>query len=139
MQTQNIRKIAIAQNEGCVSPVLDFAQKVLIVEIDGTAVKKQEAISCEESSGGMLPAFLSKKCIDTVICGAISRPLLELIQLQGIEVIPYVTGKVSDVIDGFFSKKLLTAQFRMPGCWPGARRGRKNACKCRHRFGQVKG
>ena len=135
----NIRKIAIAQNEGCISPVLDFAKQLLLIEIDGTEVKKQEAISCAENSGGTLPALLNQECVDIVICGAISRPLLELIQLQSIEVIPYVTGKVSDVIDGFFSKKLLTAQFRMPGCWPGARRGRKNACKCRHRFGQVKG
>ena len=138
MQTHYIRKIAISQNEGCVSPVLDFARQILIVEVDGNEVRRQESLCCAECSGGALPAFLNAQIIDTVICGAVSRPLWELVRLQGIEIIPYIRGNVTDVIEAFIAGKLLTGQFRMSGCWPGARRG-LGKCMCRHRFGQEKG
>ena len=54
--------------------------------------------------------------IGTLVCGAISTPLSELMVAYGIRVIPFVAGDVGEVIAAWCNGDLDSRHFDMPGC-----------------------
>jgi len=123
-------KIAIPTWNGRVSPVFDTASRLLVVEVD-------EERECSRFETDITDNFLPSKTIrltglgiDTLICGAISRPLAYMITTAGIKLIPWISGQVEDVLQAFLKGNLFDMQFIMPGCtgyWgkgPGGRHGR---------------
>ncbi|MGC9329716.1 MAG: NifB/NifX family molybdenum-iron cluster-binding protein, partial [Candidatus Hinthialibacter sp.] len=60
--------------------------------------------------------YLQKLKIEILICGAISRPLEELIHAKNIKVISYLCGDVEEVLQAFLKNQLPQDQFLMPGC-----------------------
>ena len=128
-------RIAMPIWEGRVSPVFDTATVLLVVEHDG----RQEVGRRTETLGG-LPALrrvgrLVELGVQALVCGAISRPLLSMISGRGIQVLPFISGNVEDVLTAYVSGGLgiakCPARFRMPGCcgrrgrFGGGRRGRR--------------
>ena len=120
-------KLAIPIWEGRVSNVFDFAHKAVIVELRG----RDEPSRAEVALSGQGPAriaALRQLGVDTLICGAISRPLAAATSVCGIRLLPYVTGSLDEVIDAFRNGKLDAQRFVLPGCWQGARRGFRQRC-----------
>ena len=122
-------KIAIPTWNGRVSPVFDTASRLVIVEI----AKESETARFEtDISEHFLPSKsmrLTGLGINTLICGAISRPLAYMITAAGIKLIPWIAGQVEEVIQAFLTNTLFDPRFIMPGCagpWgkgPGGRHG----------------
>lgn len=67
--------------------------------------------------------------IDVLICGAISRPLVDMITGSGIEVLPYVSGRIDEVLNAYMEGRLTEQRFSMPGC----RTRESKAFRCRGR------
>ena len=116
-------KIAIPVWNNTISNVFDFAGMLLLVEIEnGREVDRSEAAlqvqSLPERAGS-----LKKLGVEVLLCGAISRALASMVTASGIEVLPYVTGPVDDVLQAYLTGQLIQPRFIMPGCWPGARKG----------------
>lgn len=63
--------------------------------------------------------MLADADIDLLVCGAISRPLLNMVHSYGISVIPFISGEIGKVIDAFIEGDLERAEFMMPGCHRG--------------------
>ena len=116
-------KIAIAIWNDCVSNVFDFADCILLVEIDGDKEISRSQISFESKSFPQRISQLKSLEVVLLVCGAISRALAEMVYAAGIEVLAYVTGNIDDVLEAYRSGQLGQPQFAMPGCWPGARKG----------------
>ncbi|RLB79128.1 MAG: hypothetical protein DRH24_13320 [Deltaproteobacteria bacterium] len=116
-------KIAIPIRDDCVSPACDFAHRLLLVEFeDGREVRRSEVALAPES--GMHRAFrLRDLGVGILICGAISRDLAGWLARGGIEVLPYVSGPIEEVLKAYVSGQLADPRFALPGCWPGARNG----------------
>jgi len=123
-------KVAIAVWEGCVSSVLDFSQRLVVVELrDGTETSRTEIALLEQNAFTKL-AKLRELGIDVLICGAVSQPLASASTACGIRLLPYVTGRVDDVLEAYQAGQLGLPQFVLPGWWSGARRGfRRRCCK----------
>jgi len=122
-------KIAIPTWNGRVSPVFDTASRLLVVEI-----KEDSEIARFETdiSEHFLPSKsmrLTGLGIDTLICGAISRPFASIITTAGITLIPWISGQVEEVVQAFLTSTLFDPRFIMPGCagaWgtgPGGKHG----------------
>jgi predicted Fe-Mo cluster-binding NifX family protein len=116
-------KIAVPIWNDSVSNVFDFAGRLLLVELaNGKEVSRSEVPlrvqSLPERAGG-----LKRLGVNVLLCGAISRALANMVTASGIEVLPYVTGRVNEVLQAYFTGQLTQPQFTMPGCWPGARKG----------------
>jgi len=113
-------KAAFASWNNRIAPVFDVTRQVRVVESrSGRAVgAAQEA----QLDGPPLARALclAELGIGTLVCGAISRPLRDLVASQGIRVIPFVAGDVDEVIRAWLSDGLVGDAFAMPGC-------------CRHR------
>ena len=125
-------KIAIPVYNGNVSNVFDFAHRLLLVNIENGKEVNRSEVALESQS---LPQRLSKLKsldVDVLVCGAISQVLANMVTTSGIQLLPYVTGRIDNVLQAYMTGQLLRPEFIMPGCWPGARRGfgrRRRGCR----------
>jgi predicted Fe-Mo cluster-binding NifX family protein len=125
-------KVALPIWQGQVSSVFDFAHKLLIVELENGIEKKRWEIDLTEQRGLKRADKLKQLGVGILICGAISRPLAEMLNSLRIEVLPCVRGSSEEVLNAYKTGQLNFPKYAMPGCWKGARKGR-----CRHRGWRV--
>jgi len=116
-------KIAIPEWNDSVSNVFDFANKLLLVEIKNGKETNRSEIPLESHSLPQRAGQLKDLGADVLVCGAISRALAQMVAASGIQLLPYVTGRIDDVLQAYLAGRLVKPQFTMPGCWPGARKG----------------
>jgi predicted Fe-Mo cluster-binding NifX family protein len=108
-------RIAISIWEDKISPVLDTASKLLIIEND-----TQKELSRFETY--LFKQDISKRChfirdlnIHVLICGAVSRQFSEMLKASGIEIISEISGPFEDVLEAYQRGALLSSEFFMPG------------------------
>jgi predicted Fe-Mo cluster-binding NifX family protein len=109
-------KIVIPVWEEKVSPLLDTAGRLLLVEAENRAV----ASSCEVL---LDEADLSRRCFriwrlkaDVLICGAVSRAFARLLAAEpGLTIIQGISGPAQDVLQAFLRGRLNRPRFMMPG------------------------
>ena len=121
-------KIAMTVWEGWISPVFDVCRQGLILEIDGKNTVSAVDIDLETITPLQKIEKLRGHEIDTLICGAISKPIYWKARSRGLKVISFVTGEVDEVIQAFVAGKLPTPTLTMPGHSPAGttNRGNKN-------------
>jgi len=125
-------KIAVPYWEGKVSPVLDTSTRLLVLEFDGEKEVSRYEIPLSESDLGRRCNYIKQSGIEVLICGAISRPFYRMLEATQVDVIPWISGQVEEVISAYFDQKLNHDKFLMPGCrWQGGcgNRGRKKFIK----------
>lgn len=106
-----------------VSPVLDAAETLLVFETDAAEGACGE-VSLSVSVGSRRVGVISGAGVEVLICGAVTRPLLEMLESAGVTVVPWVSGRVSEVLEAFEGGRLTQQRFAMPGCRRGSGRGR---------------
>ena len=114
-------KIAVTIWNDRIAPVFDVARDIRIVEVvEGRTIDQEEDILT-----GELPVQKALRLVelevDTLICGAISRPVRTMIASYGIQVIPFLAGNPEAVVQAWIKGRLTEEVFMMPGC---RRRGR---------------
>ena len=118
--------IALPIWSGKICTVLDFAQSLLVVEVESVSEvsRKYYALTNEQ------PIFRARRLrnlgVQILICGALSRPLLTLLRSYGITVIPYICGHVDEVVNSYVKGDLSQPSFRLPGCPPNPKGRRKH-------------
>ena len=117
-------KIAVPIWEDRISPVFDTAARLLIVEIDSGIEVSRSIVSIDEPFLPRRAARLVEIGVDTLICGAVSRPLYALIMAERVQLIPFLSGNVEEVLQAFLSGDFTETRFSMPGCCRGRRRGK---------------
>lgn len=115
-------KAAFATWNNRIAPQFDAARQVHIVDAYAGAI----AVERMETFRSQVPiekvSRLVDLGVDTLVCGAISRPIQALLAAQGIRVVPFVSGDLSAVIRAWLDGGHAYASFAMPG--HGARSGR---------------
>ena len=119
-----MKKAAFAYSGKRIAPVFDVAGQICLVETGS----KREILSEEiEQITVILPVQKALRLVElgveTLVCGAISRPLHETVAAYGIQVIPFVAGDLREVIQAWISGGVDRDVFAMPGCY-GRGRGR---------------
>jgi predicted Fe-Mo cluster-binding NifX family protein len=119
-------KIAIPIWEGRVSPVLDTARQLLIVDVEDGQETSRTAVDIPLMHIVQMARFVRDLGVDTVICGAISRQLEMMLATLGIRIIPWLRGEVDEVLSAHANGNLQDGYFFLPGCGRGrGRRGRR--------------
>ncbi|SEM04356.1 Predicted Fe-Mo cluster-binding protein, NifX family [Syntrophus gentianae] len=106
--------------------VFDDADFLLLIEAGETGSLREERLRCSGNSMIDRANQLRSLDVDLLICGAISCPLQRMIEAQGIDVIPFVRGKATEVFDAYCRNRLEDQRFLMPG-----RRTLSNGRLCR--------
>jgi predicted Fe-Mo cluster-binding NifX family protein len=117
-------RIALPTWNGRISPVLDTAERLLVVETDGDGGQRGADVQLAHSDLHLRATDIAGLGLDLLVCGAVSRALEELLSVAGVPLRPWVAGDVKDVLDAAVSGKLDCPRFMMPGCCRGERRGR---------------
>jgi predicted Fe-Mo cluster-binding NifX family protein len=121
--------VAIPVWQGRVSPVLDVAGQLLIVEIHGSVENTRRHEALPDETPERRTQRLQSLGVETLICGAISRPLEALLAAGRIGVIPRICGDAEEVLQAFLSVRLQDDQFAMPGCCGRNRRRNRGGCR----------
>jgi len=107
-------KIAIPIWNNYVSDVFDLTDQFLLVEIENNNDISRSQVLLKNKSLSRLLGQLKNLEVDVLICGAISRALAKKATTLGIQVLPYVTGSIDDVIQAYLSGELMKSKFTMP-------------------------
>lgn len=127
-------KIALPVFHNRISPVFDTSQRILVLDIENGSECSRDEHPLTETAMGRRVAYLSGLGIQVLLCGAISKPMADMLQAAEIQVIPFIAGEVEQVLEGYKTQKLGDARFQMPGCCRGRQRrlrgrGRRNCQK----------
>lgn len=96
--------------------MFDVAERLLVVNIEnGREVNRHEE-RITETVVSCRAARLAELGIDILVCGAISRPLEEMIAAGGVQMVPWRCGAVENVLQAFVSGQLKEEAHLMPGC-----------------------
>jgi predicted Fe-Mo cluster-binding NifX family protein len=115
-------RIAVPIWNGFVSSVFDFAHQLLVVDVEGQQETNRSQIQLEQQAAPQRVNQLVGFEVDVIICGAISRPLAAMLTASNINIIPFVSGPVDQVLEAYLDNRLAEPQFLQPGCGPGARK-----------------
>lgn len=108
-------KVALPTWNGRVSPVFDVASRLLVVEVGEEGERSRFEAAIGEHFLPSKTMRLTELGVDTLICGAITGPLAHMIRNAGIELIPWVSGQVEEVLQAFLRGNMFNPQFMMPG------------------------
>jgi predicted Fe-Mo cluster-binding NifX family protein len=135
-------KAALSIWEGRMSPVFDVARQALVLTIENGVVSSRQTESIEAPAPAAKVARLLALGINTLVCGAISRPLHHDLTAKGVNVIAFVAGEIEAVVSSFIAGKLPSETLSMPGCRRRRRRlrggrgrgnGQPGGCGCKRR------
>lgn len=137
-------KAAFATWNERIAPVFDVARTVQLVEIQDEQIVHQEKIGLTGELANLKAACLAELGVSTLVCGAISRPLQQMISAYGIQVIAFVAGNLQEVIQAWIGGGLMGSRvYAMPGCrkkrGQGAGNTRQEAGRMESRKGAKKG
>lgn len=129
-------KIAVPVFRGRISPVFDWATRLLVVETDSDCETCREVRTLQEAQLAARAIRLAEMGVDVLLCGGISGSMRSLVEIRGVRVVPWIAGEVEEVLKAFLAGSI-PEKFAMPGCCgkrfrrrimgrnPGGRHGRR--------------
>ena len=98
-----------------ISPVFEVSQTLVLFEVKDGLVTQKETIAVPSTNSFDKVKVLIELGVDTLICGALTRPIEKMILNQGLELHPFISGKLNEVITAWQENSLIPT-FKMPGC-----------------------
>jgi len=132
-------KVAISKWSDRVSPVLDVAQQLVLVEAEDGRETGRRDVPVETGDLAARARRIIQLSPEVLICGAVSQPLEAMLTSGGIRVIPHRCGQVDDVLQAFLSGQLTEQAFLMPGCCGRRQQQVRGRCRRGRRWTQLKG
>ena len=115
-------KVAFAAWDGRISPVFDTASQILIAEVENGQVGSRHYEALETNLPLQKVAVLRQLGVEVLVCGAVSRPLADMVTASGIGLVPFVAGELEQIVNAYASGAVPGPAFLMPGCGGGRRR-----------------
>jgi predicted Fe-Mo cluster-binding NifX family protein len=117
MNFGEMTKAAFATWNNRIAPVFDVTRSIQLVETEAGHIVNQTQARLTGEIPNLKASRLAELEVGTLVCGAISRPLEAMITAYGIQVIPFVTGNLQEIIQAWMCGKLAgSAVYGMPGC-----------------------
>jgi predicted Fe-Mo cluster-binding NifX family protein len=124
LANHSFMKVAIPVWKGRISPVLDVASKVLLVEIISHRELNRQEYTLVPSNPWARAQAIRQLGAEVLICGAVSRQLEAALRSAEIQVICNICGPVEAVLTAYCEGRLDENVFLMPGCCGRRRRFR---------------
>jgi predicted Fe-Mo cluster-binding NifX family protein len=109
-------RIAFAHWENRIAPVFDTAGQIYVIDADSGHIVTEAKEPLAEGPSVRKVLRLVELGVGTLVCGAISRPMYELVSAYGIQVVPFVAGDLSEIIQVWLCGNLDSDTYTMPGC-----------------------
>jgi predicted Fe-Mo cluster-binding NifX family protein len=99
-----------------IAPVFEVAQEILLVDAGTSRAPRETREELRAENPVQTALRLVDLAVATLVCGAVSRPTLTIIQAYGVEVRPFLAGDLHEVVDAWLAGNLDAEAFAMPGC-----------------------
>ena len=113
-----------------ISPVLDTATRIMIVDTSGGKPSRM-AVNLEGDDLSRRCTRLKEHRVDTLICSAVSNAFCRGLYASNIEVIQGISGPVEEVLAAYLQGDLYQEAYLMPGCRLEGRGRRYGKPSCR--------
>ena len=108
-------RIAVSIWEDKVSPVLDTATRLLIIERGSQREESRFEVYLIQQDISQRCFFIRGLELDVLICGAVSRRFSGMLSASGIQIISGISGPAEDVLEAYIQGNLFQSRFLMPG------------------------
>lgn len=98
-----------------ISPVFDSAQTLMVVGADGGQITDKKMVSFRSDFFTQFLGLLEQMEVRVLICGALCKGPVKVLESRGVVVFPFMTGEVDKVLEIFLQGADLSGCF-MPGC-----------------------
>ncbi len=115
-------KVAIPAWKNRISPVFESSGTYLLADCIGQGIENSQYLSLDKVTSLERMKFLLRNSVDVLICGAISKFYFNLIKAHDIDLIPFVTGNVDQVLLSYCQGRFTPVEHTMPGCGRKRRR-----------------
>ena len=109
-------RVAVPVWENRISPVLDTASRLLIIEVENQREASRFEIYLDDQDLYRRCFRIQNLGVDILICGAISRPYFRRLMATGINVISGISGHPEDILKAYLQGTLSYSRYSMPGC-----------------------
>lgn len=109
-------KIALTVWGRWISPVFDSAQTLLIVNIDNGRVSDSQQVPFDAECPQALVKLLNKLGVSRLICGAISEYPAKILESESLQLTPFITGCIDEIVHELSKGKSISRSYLMPGC-----------------------
>ena len=98
-----------------IASLLETSDRLILMNPKNFSESDVRTIHLDNGSYDEIIKILHENNVDTLICGAVAACIHDLFVAQNINVIPWITGNISDIIDVLRRNRMLTSDFQMPG------------------------
>ncbi len=119
--------VAMPIAEGRVTPLLDVARHLLVIEYQRTQESRRRQVHVGQATLLGRLRMLSGNEVEVLICEAVSAPMETLVVAEGIKVIHQICGPADAVLEAYVAGRPAEDTFVMPGCGGRRRRSSGNA------------
>ena len=111
-----MKKTAFSYWDDRIAPVFDVGHLVMVVASEKGVISEEVQVVLDGALPAQKAMQLKELGVSQLVCGAISRPMQDMIATYGIEVHSFVSGLLREVIEAFLDGSLQELRFSMPGC-----------------------
>lgn len=111
-----------------ISPVFDSARSLLIVQTEDGRISSRWHEQIQADYPADLIGLLKRHRVLVLLCGAISREPAMYLEAEGIQLVPFVTGCVEQVLGAYLRGQSILS-YMMPGCRGKGLHGRRECCR----------
>ena len=99
-----------------IAPVFDVSKEIYVVNMSGGQVCWERREPFLHDLPVQKAHALADRGIHSLVCGAVSRPLHEMVTAYGINVIPFIAGNLERIVQAWLSGNCDWNTYAMPGC-----------------------
>ncbi|MBN1350821.1 NifB/NifX family molybdenum-iron cluster-binding protein [candidate division KSB1 bacterium] len=121
--------LALAVYENRIASLFESSNRFIFFDQTPYTLAQSYSVNIPNQSPTELIKLLKANNCRTLICGAISGSTFIMVQNEGIEVIPWITGELENVIAAYQNGNGFSPHLIMPGCRKGFHR-RQHRFRC---------
>jgi predicted Fe-Mo cluster-binding NifX family protein len=108
-------RLAFPVWENKISPVLDTATRLMVVEVENRGEIRRSEVKLHEKDLPGRCRRIQALGVDAVICGAVTRQMSDMLQETGIYMIQGISGHPEEILGACLQGRLAHSRYTMPG------------------------
>ncbi|KQC14528.1 MAG: hypothetical protein APR63_14050 [Desulfuromonas sp. SDB] len=117
--------VAVSNWKDEIAVTFDFSNSLVIYQFIENKWNKIEEVKINSRDSETAVEILKRNKVEILLCGAISKKMLDNLELSNIKVIPFLRGKIEDVLSLFQQGNISSSRCFLPGFRRGRGLGRK--------------
>ncbi|MGC9366973.1 MAG: NifB/NifX family molybdenum-iron cluster-binding protein [bacterium] len=117
--------VAVSNWKDDIAVTFDFSNSLVIYQFIENKWNKIEEVKINSRDSETAVEILKRNKVEILLCGAISKKMLDNLELSNIKVIPFLRGKIEDVLSIFQQGNISSSRCFLPGFRRGHGLGRR--------------